>query len=216
MSAALSSATINPGIIEMQMSSVTAPQHDGGQVAHFIMLLSCCPLLVCEQGSLEGCCVAMYNSCSNSCMSGAARDTHRDWERERETEGGVGDGLCCVTEAHCIYRQACTDIYTRSQRRRRSARFGIQNQMKTVLPRHHLCWFTGIYLALPALLHTHTRSVLKMCCLWEFSGNQWQRFKLKWFDEAVNNSETFNFYRFTLKLHVRFQPVMIWHLFLRS
>lgn len=84
MSAALSSATINPGIIEMQMSSVTAPQHDGGQVAHFIMLLSCCPLLVCEQGSLEGCCVAMYNSCSNSCMSGAARDTHRLRERQRE------------------------------------------------------------------------------------------------------------------------------------
>ena len=46
VSAAPSGATINPGIIEMQMPSVTAPRLGGGQVAHFIMLLSCCPLWV--------------------------------------------------------------------------------------------------------------------------------------------------------------------------
>lgn len=102
MSAAPSSATINPGIIEMQMSSVTAPQHDGGQVAHFIMLLSCCPLLVCEQGSLESCCVAMYNSCLNSSMSGPARDTHRLRERQRE----VSEMDFVVFQKHIVYIQA--------------------------------------------------------------------------------------------------------------
>ncbi len=111
MSTTPSGATINPGIIEMQMLGVTAPRLGGGQVAHFIMLLSCCPLLVWEQGPLEGCCVAMYNSCSNSCMSGRerARETQsdREEERERQRERSVEGGLCCVLEAHCVYRRVC-------------------------------------------------------------------------------------------------------------
>lgn len=161
------------------MSRVTAPRLGGGQVAHFIILLSCCPLLVWEEGSLEGCCVAMYNSCSNSCMSGRERETHRlrkrerenEKDREREREGNVEGGLCCVLEAHCVCRQACVcvcvtvcmhiwpqewgahaDIYTVTKR---SIRLGIQDQIKRVLPRHHLLWFPGTLL--PFSTHTDTQ-----------------------------------------------------------
>lgn len=83
MCASRRSATVNPGIFEMQMWSVTGPRLSGGQVAHFIILLSCCPLLVWEPGPLGGCCVAMYNSCWNSCMSGWGRE--REWERASDT-----------------------------------------------------------------------------------------------------------------------------------
>lgn len=106
------------------------PGLGGGQVARFIMLLSCCPLLAWEQGPLEGCCVAMYNSCSNSCVSG------RERERERTHTGT-----------------------------QRSVMFSIQNQIKTVLPRHHLFWLPQICLWAPpphlsyTLNHTHIRTL---------------------------------------------------------
>lgn len=143
MSAAQSGATINPGIIEMQMSSVTAPRLGGGQVAHFIILLSFCPLLVWEEVSLEGCCVAMYNSCSNSCMSGQER------EREGEREISEVDFVVCQKHIVCV----CIGLHTRThthgseddgctQPQKRSVRLGIQNLIKIVPSRRHLYTFS--------------------------------------------------------------------------
>lgn len=99
MCASRRSATVNPGIFEMQMWSVTGPRLSGGQVAHFIILLSCCPLLVWEPGPLGGCCVAMYNSCWNSCMSGWGRER----ERATHTHWGVEGALSCVLYTQYTY-----------------------------------------------------------------------------------------------------------------
>lgn len=104
MCASRRSATVNPGIFEMQMWSVTGPRLSGGQVAHFIILLSCCPLLVWEPGPLGGCCVAMYNSCWNSCMSGWGR------ESERHTHWEVEGALSCVLytiHLYCVFKLMC-------------------------------------------------------------------------------------------------------------
>ncbi len=165
MSAPVSGATINPGIIEMQMSSVTAPRLSGGQVAHFIMLLSCCPLLVWEQGPLEGCCVAMYNSCSNSYMSGWGRardtDTHTHRGRQRERGSCWSWTLLCLRSTLCAWAGVCVWLLAHTHRgelclkaratgthththththKHTSVRIGIQNQIKNV-PSRHLCQF---------------------------------------------------------------------------
>lgn len=96
----------------------------------------------------------------------------RESERHRRTERSVEGGLCCALEAHCVYRRVCvrgclhththdrelcmqarvTGAHTHTQR---SVRFGIQNRIKTVLPRHHLCLFPGIFLSSPPFSCTH-------------------------------------------------------------
>lgn len=121
-----SGATINPGIIEMQMPSVTAPQFGGGQVAHFIMLLSCCPLLLWREGPLEGCSAAMYNSCSNSYMS-------RGSDAGSETEVDF-----VVSPAHCACTAACTNEYAQSQEEEQ----GLCSELKRNI--WHLLWSTQI------------------------------------------------------------------------
>lgn len=99
-----------------------------------------------------------------ACQGERGRHTgsERERERMREREGNVEGGLCCVLEAHCVCRQACVcvcvtvcmhiwpqewgahaDIYTVTKR---SIRLGIQDQIKRVLPRHHLLWFPGTLL----------------------------------------------------------------------
>lgn len=37
-------------------------------------------------------------------------DTQAQKERERDREGNVEGGLCCVLEAHCVCRQACVCV----------------------------------------------------------------------------------------------------------
>lgn len=91
------------------------PRLSGGQVAHFIILLSCCPLLAWEEGSLQGCCVAMYNSCWNSCMSGHKRRTMQ-MERGRwsEVDFVVSTSTLCHTVRHA-YVNICTDSKNKMQ-----------------------------------------------------------------------------------------------------
>lgn len=126
------------------MMSVMAPWLGGGQVAHFIMLLSCCPLLVWEQGPPEGCCVAMYNSCSNSCVSG--REGTRCTHTHRNAEGR----LCCVSETQCEWRLACVWVgvwlltlqalhkHALTGAHTWNVMFGIQSEIKTAQTSAHV------------------------------------------------------------------------------
>lgn len=144
------------------MMSVMAPWLSGGQVAHFIMLLSCCPLLVWERGLPEGCCVAMYNSCWNSCVSGweGTRCTHTEMLKvdfvvfQKHNVNGcwlVGGWVCGYLRCRLCTN---THLQVHTHPHTQNVVFGIQSEIKTAQTsahvtssgsHHHLSFFHSVF-----------------------------------------------------------------------